>query len=175
MNFSYFARKNPWVQFLQAADTGGSSGGGGKPQTVPELTQRITALEGEKQKLTDEVTAEKQKVTTLDGEKQKLTDEVTAEKQKVTTLEGEKQKLSDEVTAEKQKVTTLEGEKQNAIKERDQAKVDATKANEAMAKAGITAPGSDSTKREGEKQAGDDDKNLSPAQRLAKIFDAAGK
>ncbi len=174
MNPNYFARQNSWVSFFREADKGGGSGGNQKPQTVPELTQRVTALEGDKQKLTDDLNAEKQKVTTLEGDKQKLTDDLNAEKQKVTTLEGDKQKLTDDLNAEKQKVTTLEGEKQNAIKERDQANIEKTKANEAMAKAGITAPGSDSTHNQGKK---DEGQKLTGRDLLAQEFnkDAAPK
>ena len=175
MNFPYFARQNPWVQFFKAPDNGGGTGGGGKPQTVPELTQKVTTLEADKQKLDGELAAEKQKVTALEAGKQKLDGELAAEKQKVTALEADKQKLDGELAAEKQKVTTLETDKQTVTKERDQFKVDASKAREEMAKAGITPPPSDAAKKEGEKQEGTEDKNLTPAQRLAKIIDGEKK
>lgn len=160
-------------KFMLAPETGGGTGGGGtgsqKPPTVPELTQKVTTLESEKQALITERDAEKQKVTTLEGEKQALLTERDAEKQKVTTLEGEKQALITERDAEKQKVTTLESEKQTITKERDQARIDKTKADEQLANAGIKPPETQTTQEAGKQQSGDDS-GKAPSERLSSFF-----
>ena len=72
-------------KFMLAPETGGVTGGGGtgtqKPPTVPELTQKVTQLEGEKQTLTTRAETAEQKVATLETEKQTLTTRAeTAEK-----------------------------------------------------------------------------------------------
>lgn len=161
MNPIYFAAKNSWVTFFREADKGGGSGGGGKPQTVPELTQKVTLLEGEKQKLEGDLKAETQKVTTLEGEKQKLESDLKAEKQRADGLDAEKQKLEGDLKTEKQRADDLhakhaESEKQLAL------------AREQNARFGGTPPERhDGGKKEGEKQEGTEDKNLTPAQKLA--------
>jgi len=107
-----------------AAEKGAPGGGGGghKDQlTHGTLKERLTAalakvtdLEGDKTKLSDELDEEKEKVTKLDGEKAKLAADLKTANERVTALTGEKTELQTKLTAAEGKVTKLEGEAKTA-------------------------------------------------------------
>lgn len=77
----------------------GAGGGGEKPATVPELTQRVADLEAERNTLQTKLTAADGQVTALQGEKATLQTKLTDAEGQVTTLKAT-QKSAEQIARE---------------------------------------------------------------------------
>jgi DNA-binding FrmR family transcriptional regulator len=91
-----------------------AGGGGDKPATVPELTQRVADLEAERNTLQTKLTAAEGQVTALQGEKATLQTKLTAAEGQVTALQGEKATLQTKLTDAEGQVTTLKATQKSA-------------------------------------------------------------
>jgi chromosome segregation ATPase len=91
-----------------------AGGGGEKPATVPELTQRVADLEAERNTLQTKLTAAEGQVTALQSEKGALQTKLTAAEGQVTALQGEKGALQTKLTLAEEQVITLKDSQKTA-------------------------------------------------------------